>query len=141
MTYYKELPCRRCGHVWKWSLDKKSIPYCPEGYGCAKKDKKMRDKKSLGEILSDLSEIQEDIERQTEADMDLWWNGLSKDDQMKAFYSVVKRLVDGELTQKGSYRYVLYEVFGFGAESYMLGMMCGFMALHNSIKRDVEKFT
>ena len=63
--------------------------------------------KSLGEILSQLSEIQEDIEKQTDADMDEWWNGLSKDDQMKAFYSVVKRLVDGELTQKGSYRYVL----------------------------------
>ena len=97
--------------------------------------------KSLGEILSQLSEIQEDIEKQTEADMDEWWNGLSKDDQMKAFYSVVKRLVDGELVQKGSYRYVLYEVFGFGMESYMLGMMCGYMTLHNSIDRDVEKFT
>jgi len=97
--------------------------------------------KSLGEILSELSEIQEDIEKQTEADMDEWWNGLSKDDQMKAFYSVVKRLVDGELVQKGSYRYVLYEVFGFDAESYMLGMMCGYMSLHNSIERDVEKFT
>lgn len=97
--------------------------------------------RSLGEILSELSEMQEDIEKQTEADMDEWWNGLSKDDQMKAFYSVMKRLVDGELKQKGSYRYVLYEVFGFGMESYMLGMMCGYMELHNSIKRDVEKFT
>ena len=98
-------------------------------------------KRSLGDILSELSEIQEDIEKQTEADMDEWWNGLSKDDQMKAFYSVVKRVVDGELTQKGSYRYVLYDVFGFGSESYMLGMMCGYLALHNSIERDVEKFT
>src|SRR6056300_692376 len=101
----------------------------------------MTERRSLGDILSELSEIQEDIEKQTEADMDEWWNGLSKDDQMKAFYSVVKRLVDGELTQKGSYRYVLYEVFGFDSESYMLGMMCGYMELHNSIKRDVEKFT
>jgi len=101
----------------------------------------MSDHRSLGEILAELSEIQEDIEKQTEADMDEWWNQLSKDDQMKAFYSVVKRLVDGELVQKGSYRYVLYDVFGFGSESYMLGMMCGYMALHNSIERDVEKFT
>ena len=31
---YKELPCRRCGRVWKWAYDKKSEPYCPEGYGC-----------------------------------------------------------------------------------------------------------
>ena len=97
--------------------------------------------KSLSEILSELSEEQEEIEKQIDADMDEWWNGLSKDDQMKAFYSVMKRLVDGELTQKGSYRYVLYEVFGFGGESYMLGMMCGYMKLHNSINRDVEKLT
>jgi hypothetical protein len=98
-------------------------------------------KKSLRDILTELGELQEDIEKQTEREMDEWWNALTKDDQMKAFYSVVKRLVDGELEQKGSYRYVLYDVFGFGAESYMLGMMCGFMSLHNSIERDVEKFT
>ena len=35
MGDYKELPCRRCGRVWKWAFDKKSVPYCPEGYGCA----------------------------------------------------------------------------------------------------------
>lgn len=103
--------------------------------------RKLMSKKSLTDILAELSELQEDIETKTEADMDAWWNDLSKEDQMKAFYSVVKRLVDGELTQKGSYRYVLYEVFGFGSESYMLGMMCGYMALHNAIERDVEKWT
>jgi hypothetical protein len=93
------------------------------------------------DILTELGELQEDLEKQTEREMNEWWNSMSKDDQMKAFYSVVKRLVDGELEQKGSYRYVLYDVFGFGPESYMLGMMCGFMSLHNSIERDVEKFT
>ena len=98
-------------------------------------------KKSLMDILTELGELQEDIEKETEREMDEWWNAMSKDDQMKAFYSVMKRLVDGELEQKGSYRYVLYDVFGFGPESYMLGMMCGYMALHNSINRDVEKFT
>lgn len=97
--------------------------------------------KNIVEILAGFAEEQEVTEKQIDADMDEWWNGLSKDDQMKAFYSVVKRLVDGELTQKGSYRYVLYDVFGFGMESYMLGMMCGYMSLHNSIERDVEKFT
>lgn len=98
--------------------------------------------KSLSELLSELSEIQEDIEKQFGAEMDEWWNGLSKDDQMKAFYSVVKRVVDGELVQKGSYRYILYEIFGFGPESYMIALNAGFMALHNSIEdRDVEKFT
>lgn len=32
---YQELPCRRCGRIWKWSLDKTSTPYCPKGHGCA----------------------------------------------------------------------------------------------------------
>lgn len=32
--HYKELACRRCGHIWKWSLDKKCEPVCPKGYGC-----------------------------------------------------------------------------------------------------------
>lgn len=82
-----------------------------------------------------------DDEKEVALEMDEWWNAMSKEDQMKAFYSVVKRLVDGELTQKGSYRYVLYEVFKFEPMSYYLGMQCGFMALHNSIEHNVEKFT
>lgn len=98
-------------------------------------------KKSLMDTLTELGELQEDLEKEIEREMDEWWNAMSKEEQMKAFYSVVKRLVDGELEQKGSYRYVLYDVFGFGPESYMLGMMCGYLALHNSIERDVEKFT
>jgi hypothetical protein len=93
-------------------------------------------------LLAELAEEQEKIEKQFDAEMDEWWNAMSKEDQMKAFYSVVKRVVDGELVQKGSYRYILYEVFGFGPESYMIGIMAGFMSLHNSIEdRDVEKFT
>lgn len=90
------------------------------------------------QLLTTLSEEQEDIEKQIDVDMDEWWNSLSKDDQMKAFYSVVKRLVDGELVQKGSYRYVLYDVFGFDGEAYGLGMMCGYLVLHNHIVTEDE---
>lgn len=32
----KELPCRRCGRVWQWYVTKKTIPYCPDGYGCSR---------------------------------------------------------------------------------------------------------
>ena len=92
-------------------------------------------------IFSEIAEEQEKADKQFDADMDEWWNAMSKEDQMKAFYSVVKRVVDGELVQKGSYRYILCEVFGFGPESYMISYNAGFMALHNSIERDVEKFT
>lgn len=92
-------------------------------------------------LLAELAEEQEKIEKQFDIEMDEWWNAMSKEDQMKAFYSVVKRIVDGELVEKGSYRYILYDVFGFGPESYMIALNAGFVALHNSIERDVEKFT
>jgi hypothetical protein len=34
MNDYLELPCHKCGRVWKWSLSKKDTPYCPKGVGC-----------------------------------------------------------------------------------------------------------
>ena len=74
-----------------------------------------------------------EIQKSEDAEAEEYWNALSKDEQMKAFYAVVKRIVKGELKDKGSYRYILYDVFGFGMESYLMGMNCGFMDLHNSI--------
>ena len=95
----------------------------------------------LLKALSELAEEQESFEKAYDKEADEWWNSLDKNQQLLAFYSVVKRLVDGELVQKGSYRYVLYEVFGFGAESYMIGMNCGYMALHNAVCEGPVKFT
>jgi hypothetical protein len=62
-----------------------------------------------------------------------YWNNLSKEDQLLAFYSVVKRIYKGEIEDKGSYRWVLYEVFGFGPEAYRVGMDCGYLYIHNAI--------
>ena len=64
-------------------------------------------KKSLMETLTELGELQEDIEKETEREMDEWWNAMSKDEQMKAFYSVMKRLVDGELEHHTVVLYLL----------------------------------
>jgi hypothetical protein len=90
-------------------------------------------KKSLLDAIAQESEHFQELILQEAVEMDQWWDGLSQEDQMRAFYSVVKRLVKGEIEDRGSYRYILYDVFGFDAESYMLGMNCGFMTLHNSI--------
>jgi hypothetical protein len=83
--------------------------------------------------LSELGELFEEIQRDYDKETDEWWNSLSEDHKQAAFYSVVKRLVKGELRDRGTYRYVLYDVFGFDASSYMMGMNCGYMELHNSI--------
>jgi hypothetical protein len=89
-------------------------------------------KQALAE-LAELSQLFEEIERDYDNDADSWWNKLSEDERQLAFHSVVKRLVKGELRDRGTYRYVLYDVFGFDASAYMMGMNCGYMELHNSI--------
>jgi hypothetical protein len=55
MSDYKELPCRRCGRVWKWAFDKKSVPYCPEGHGCAAEP-------SIKELFDEVMKRLDDIE-------------------------------------------------------------------------------
>ena len=72
-------------------------------------------------------------EVELEQDHDKFWNGLSKDDQLKAFCSVMRRLYKAEIEERGSYRYTLYDVFGFGSESYAQAQVSGFLAIHNAI--------
>jgi hypothetical protein len=92
----------------------------------------------LKRSLDDISESYERAMKEIEKEQEAYWNSLSKEDQLKAFCAVVRRIVQGELRDKGSYRWVLYDIFGFGPESYTQGMDCGFMALHNAIIPDKE---
>ena len=71
-----------------------------------------------------------DLLKQEEED---YWNSLSTNDQLKAFCAVVRRLVEGDIKQRGTYRYVLYQVFGFGTDAYARAQNAGYLALHNSI--------
>jgi len=72
-------------------------------------------------------------ELELEEDHEKFWNSLSKDDQLKAFCSVMRLLYKAELEEHGSYRYTLYNVFGFGPESYVQAQLSGFLAIHNAI--------
>ena len=72
-------------------------------------------------------------EVELEQDHDKFWNGLTKDDQLKAFCSVMRRLHKAEIEQRSSYRHTLYDVFGFGPESYVQAQVSGFLAIHNAI--------
>lgn len=96
-------------------------------------------KKFLSE-LSRFGELQEQTEAELDVEMDQWWEALSKEDQMNAFYSVVKRLSKAEM-EDATYRQILYDVFEFSAESeaYQLGMLCGLMKLHNMVNNDHAK--
>ena len=52
-------------------------------------------------VLDEMARLGETIEaakKSYEEENDAWWNSLSKEEQMRAFYSVVKRLVQGEIS-------------------------------------------
>jgi hypothetical protein len=78
----------------------------------------------------------EQIRKADEEEANKFWNNLSYEDKCNAFHAVVSRIHEGEIKLRGSYRYVLYDIFGFGPDMYGRGMNCGFMALHNSIMDD-----
>ena len=92
----------------------------------------------LEKALTEMREHQEQAETAYENDADKFWNSLSKEDQLKCFYSVCNRIHEGDIAKRGSYRYVLYDVFGFGPEAYTVGMNCGYMAIHNRLFPDEE---
>jgi hypothetical protein len=96
----------------------------------------MNNKEELFESLREISEDMEKTRILYEAENDKWWNNLTKKEREDAFYAVVKRIVIGELKDRGTYRYVLYNVFGFDEAMYFSGMDCGYMNLHNSIMND-----
>lgn len=94
--------------------------------------------------LTALAELGEEMERGRklyEHDNDTWWNGLSEKEREDAFYAVVKRMYRAEVQDRGTYRYALYDVFGFNPGMYGAGMDCGYMALHNIVfdGLDLEK--
>jgi len=80
-----------------------------------------------------LSDYMKESSEQYEKEANDFWEGLSYDDKLKAFYSVCKRIHKGDVVDRGSYRYVLYNTFGFDFDAYMIGMECGYLDIHNYI--------
>lgn len=94
--------------------------------------------KSLEDLLVPFSEQFQKARDEYEADNDSWWNNLSEQEREHAFYAVVKRIYQGDVVDGGSYRYVLYDVFGFDPGMYGAGMSCGYMELHNILGDGIE---
>lgn len=93
----------------------------------------MTDKNKFLETVTELGEqmvkARDEYEKQNEA----WWNGLSEQEREDAFYAVCKRIWKADGEDRGSYRYALYDVFGFDPGMYGRGMDCGYMYIHNAI--------
>jgi hypothetical protein len=85
------------------------------------------------DALAELSQEMEKSRKIYEHDNDTWWNGLTEQEREDAFYAVCKRIWKADGVDNGTYRYGLYNVFGFDPGMYMRGMDCGYMAIHNAI--------
>lgn len=85
--------------------------------------------KEFEEVSKTFNEVMAEIEKESEA----YWNSLTKDEQLKVFCAVVRRIHKGELQDRGSYRYVLYQTFGFGPEAYAQAQMSGYLSIHNAL--------
>lgn len=83
----------------------------------------------LQEISNAFNEAMKQLENESEA----YWNSLSHDEQLKVFCAVSRRIHQGEIVDKGSYRHVLYSVFNFGPESYAQAQCSGYLSIHNAI--------
>jgi len=85
--------------------------------------------------------LSQDFRKATEewvADMEEWWRNLPTDQQQWAFYNVCRRIYEGDVMQRRSYRGVLYDTFGWGPEAYALGMEARYMDLHNLLWDAIE---
>ncbi len=73
--------------------------------------------KALEELSKIFNEAMAEVEKESED----FWNSLSKEDQLKAFCAISRRIYKGEIEDRGTYRYVLYDVFGFGFVGHGFG--------------------
>ena len=94
-------------------------------------------KNSFLKSMDEFSKAMQEGAEQWEGECDEYWNKLPYEQKLKAFHSVCKRIYEGDVKKEGSFRYVLYDVFGFGPDSYIVGMECNYMELHNYIQDGV----
>ena len=93
----------------------------------------MDDKKISVLSDDDISTSFKEASDQYDQKAEEYWKSLSYEDQLQAFYIVTKRIHKGDIVEKGSYRYVLYDTFGFDFDSYLVGMDSGYLDIHNGL--------
>ena len=94
-----------------------------------------KDQEAAMQALHDIGEMFDQVMKDVETEQEDYWNSLTHDQQLMVFCSVVRRIHKGELKDKTSYRGILYDVFGFGMESYVQAQYAGYIDIHNAIDR------
>lgn len=97
-------------------------------------------KKTFWEMQEEFAEKVKQGADRFDRESDEFWNNLTYEQKLNAFHSVCKRIYKGDVVEGRSYRGVLYDIFGFEPDAYLVGMECGYMELHNYIQDGVESF-
>lgn len=98
----------------------------------------MNDREKALQALVELGELQQKAQEEYEKANDAWWDSLEEHERQDAFYAIIKRMYQAEVKDRGTYRWALYDVFGFDPSMYTAGMDCGYMDLHNIIFDGLE---
>lgn len=91
--------------------------------------KSLFDSPEWKELQKDQSTWEDEFEKESEDT----WNALDKEDQLKVFCAISRRIFQAELRDKGTYRHALYNVFGFGTDAYAPAQISGYLSIHNAI--------
>ena len=86
----------------------------------------------------ELRKIYKESQEKYKKEVDSFWNNLSYDEQLMAFYYITSNIYKGDVVERGSYRHVLYSTFGFEPDAYALGIDCNYLPLHNIIYSGVD---
>jgi len=72
-----------------------------------------------------------------------YFESLETDNQLMLFFHITNCIFENYFEDGGSYRGLLYDKFGFGPDSYSIGMDSGMFSVHNAIstpKENEERF-
>ena len=66
-------------------------------------------------------------------DSEVYWNNLSKEDKLKAFGAISRRIYEAEVVGRMSLRETLHSVFNFTTESYVHARLSNYDKIHDAI--------
>jgi hypothetical protein len=94
---------------------------------------------SNSDEYNELLKIEEKVKEQYTLKAKEYFDSLETDNQLMMFFYITNLIFKNYFEDRGSYRGLLYDKFGFGPEAYSLGLDSGMFAVHNSISTPNEE--
>ena len=98
----------------------------------------IEEKNKLFDALAEISKAMEEHVVEYNEQVIEYWDSLTMEQKEKSFYYVCSKIYENDVVLRGSYRFGLYEIFGFDPSMYMAGIDCGYLELHNLIGDGVD---